>query len=308
MSSCASPASPTAVTIRSVGPVRSSCSRPIPGSRRRTFTRSPPPARSPRRVNCSIATRSRLASRAGPHAWEALLYLAYSRLPPGGPGRSALEVARLLLDHGADPNAGYLWEGLSPPFTALTGAFGGGEGDPPPHPVGGWRLRDCCSNAAPIPMMGRRSTTAAAYAGDEWLELLFEFGLGSGDGGPWHRLLAPTARDAATDARRSADDCRPSRLHRPGPPAVGPWGRSRKHEGAAPVLWGPDAVRGGRTVGIPRDRRAAARRRRREQRRRGCLPVPRRLHGRRSGSRGTAARARSYDRRARRSPRTPTSS
>ena len=35
--------------------------------------------------------------------------------------------------HGADPNAGYLWEGLPSPFTALTGAFGRGEGDPPPH-------------------------------------------------------------------------------------------------------------------------------------------------------------------------------
>jgi hypothetical protein len=30
-----------------------------------------------------------------------------------------LATARVLLDHGADPNAGFLWEGLSPPFTAL---------------------------------------------------------------------------------------------------------------------------------------------------------------------------------------------
>ena len=37
--------------------------------------------------------------------------------------------------------------------------------------------------------MGRRSTTRAGAqsAGEEWLELLFEFGLGSGDGGPWRR-------------------------------------------------------------------------------------------------------------------------
>jgi hypothetical protein len=46
----------------------------------------------------------------GPFAWEPLLYLTYSRIG-GGPGRSAVEVARLLLEHGADPNAGYLWEG-----------------------------------------------------------------------------------------------------------------------------------------------------------------------------------------------------
>ena len=25
--------------------------------------------------------------------------------------------------------------------------------------------------------------------GEDWLELLFEFGLGTGDGGPWRRLL-----------------------------------------------------------------------------------------------------------------------
>jgi hypothetical protein len=70
----------------------------------------------------------------GPFAWEPLLYLSYSRLPAPAAGRSAVETARLLLDHGADPNAGYLWEGLVPPFTALTGVFGHGEQGAPPHP------------------------------------------------------------------------------------------------------------------------------------------------------------------------------
>ena len=68
----------------------------------------------------------------GPYGWEPLLYLTYARVPLG-PGRSAVAVARLLLEHGADPNAGYLWEGLIPPFTALTGALGGG-GTIPKHP------------------------------------------------------------------------------------------------------------------------------------------------------------------------------
>jgi len=44
----------------------------------------------------------------GPHRWEPLLYLTYARVPLGQ-GRSAVAVARLLLEHGADPNAGYLW-------------------------------------------------------------------------------------------------------------------------------------------------------------------------------------------------------
>ena len=68
----------------------------------------------------------------GPYRWEPLLYLTYARLPLSD-GRSPLAVARLLLQHGADPNAGYLWEGLIPPFTALTGVLGGG-GTIPPHP------------------------------------------------------------------------------------------------------------------------------------------------------------------------------
>ena len=43
---------------------------------------------------------------------------------------AALATARILLDHGADPNAGYLWHGLATPFTVLTGVFGSGEQGP----------------------------------------------------------------------------------------------------------------------------------------------------------------------------------
>jgi ankyrin repeat protein len=57
--------------------------------------------------------------------------LTYSRLEV--PAGAAPEIAKLLLANGADPNAGYLWQGMPSPFTALTGAFGRGEGDQPPH-------------------------------------------------------------------------------------------------------------------------------------------------------------------------------
>jgi hypothetical protein len=79
------------------------------------------------------ADPGRARAQGGPHAWEPLLYLTYSRVDAPGPGRSAVDLARLLLDQGADPNAGYLWEGLVPPFTALTGVFGSGEGASPKH-------------------------------------------------------------------------------------------------------------------------------------------------------------------------------
>lgn len=65
----------------------------------------------------------------GPYDWEPLLYLAYSRVDSPDPRHSTLEVARMLLACGADPNAGYLGNGLHP-FTALTGAFGEGEMGP----------------------------------------------------------------------------------------------------------------------------------------------------------------------------------
>jgi hypothetical protein len=65
----------------------------------------------------------------GPHRWPPLLYLCYSRLDRGDP----IATLRVLLAAGADPDSGFLWQGLPSPFTALTGVLGGGERDEPPH-------------------------------------------------------------------------------------------------------------------------------------------------------------------------------
>jgi ketosteroid isomerase-like protein len=122
----------------------------------------------------------------GPYRWEPLLYLTYARLPLSS-GRSPLAVARLLLEHGADPNAGYLWEGLIPPFTALTGALGGG-GTIPKHPQElalARLLLEAGANANDGQALYNRGWGQGTD--EEWLELLFEFGLGTGDGGPWRR-------------------------------------------------------------------------------------------------------------------------
>ncbi|MCG5216005.1 ankyrin repeat domain-containing protein [Streptosporangium sp. KLBMP 9127] len=123
----------------------------------------------------------------GPYRWEPLLYLAYSRIGAGDPP----ETARLLLAHGADPNAGYLWEGLTPPFTALTGVFGRGERAEPEHPRGMELARLLLGAGADPNDSQTLYNRGLALDDTEHLELLFEFGLGTGDGGPWRERLGP---------------------------------------------------------------------------------------------------------------------
>lgn len=68
----------------------------------------------------------------GPKDWEPLLYLCFARLPSDKANDNALEIARLLLSHGADPNA-FFMAGNSR-YTPLVGAIGEGEEDRPAHP------------------------------------------------------------------------------------------------------------------------------------------------------------------------------
>jgi uncharacterized protein len=66
--------------------------------------------------------------------WTPLLHLCYGRLPTTATGDNAVAIARLLLDHGADPND-YFEVGSHPcRYTALCGVAGEGEDDAPPHP------------------------------------------------------------------------------------------------------------------------------------------------------------------------------
>ncbi|MGZ4165930.1 MAG: ankyrin repeat domain-containing protein [Solirubrobacteraceae bacterium] len=150
--------------------------------------------------------RTVVSAEGGPFDWVPLLYATYSRIEDSPPERSAVEVARLLLDAGADPNAGYLWEGLSPPFTALTGAFGSGEGTQPRHP-------HCLELARLLLERGAEPNDSQTLyncgwtTSDDWLELLLDFGLGTGDGGRWRRLLAPaheSPREMLEDVLKAA--------------------------------------------------------------------------------------------------------
>jgi len=66
--------------------------------------------------------------------WTPLLHLCYGRLPVPAAGENAVAIARLLLDHGANPND-YFEVGDGPHhYTALCGVAGEGEDDAPPHP------------------------------------------------------------------------------------------------------------------------------------------------------------------------------
>lgn len=122
--------------------------------------------------------------KGGALRWEPLLYCCYSRLNSSDTGHSTLEVARLLLKRGADPNAGFLWRGNIPAFTALTGAFGEGEAGAhnPPHQYRDALVR-LLLDAGADPNDGQALYNTRAPV--EVLELLFSYGLGRDKGGPW---------------------------------------------------------------------------------------------------------------------------
>jgi ankyrin repeat protein len=134
-----------------------------------------------------LARDPSLASRkGGPHGWEPLLYACYSRFE--GPSLSTLDAARRLLAAGADPNAGFLHE--PPPFTALTGAFGAGEGGntQPSHPRRD-ELARMLLDAGADPNDGQTLYNRHFRPDDAHLELLLARGLGTDRGGPWYGRL-----------------------------------------------------------------------------------------------------------------------
>jgi hypothetical protein len=139
-----------------------------------------------------LAADPTLARRAGgPFGWVPLLHLTYSRAPLGRSQDEVLEAAAVLLDAGADPNAGYLWCGMSTPFTALTGVFGEGEQGPrrqPRHPYD-HALAALLLDRGAHPEDQQTLYNRMFRPGDDHLELLFAHGLGRVDPGPWHRQL-----------------------------------------------------------------------------------------------------------------------
>jgi hypothetical protein len=126
----------------------------------------------------------------GPYGWEPLLYLAFARHNPAISEAATLGTARALLAHGADPNAGYLWHGLYPPYTAVTGALGSHEDDEHPH---GFALAEFLLTAGADANDSQALYNRQFGDDDRHLELLFGHGLGRGSGGPWADRFAHNA-------------------------------------------------------------------------------------------------------------------
>jgi hypothetical protein len=144
-------------------------------------------------VRAHLAVDPGLAARdGGPYGWPPILYLAFSRHDPQVSEAALLGTARVLLDHGADPDSGYLWHGLYPPFTAVTGALGGGETDQPQHRHG-FALAKLLLSAGADANDGQALYNLQFGDDDRHLQLLFGHGLGRGDGGPWAARFGHTA-------------------------------------------------------------------------------------------------------------------
>jgi ankyrin repeat protein len=126
--------------------------------------------------------------RGGPDGWTPLLRLAYTRLPTQAAESNAVEIAGLLLDHGADPRA--QWSDGQNAFKGLTGVIGGGEGGQSPHPQAEELARLLIARGAD-PLDGQALYNTSLGADDTfWLELLWSESEKRGERPRWRGYVA----------------------------------------------------------------------------------------------------------------------
>ena len=103
--------------------------------------------------------------------WPPLSRLAYARLPIQAVSENALAIADLLLDAGADPDAG--WSDSTTEFTPLVGVIGEGEGGQSPHPLAVEFVRLLIARGAdPFPPQALYNTSLGADS-TFWLDFLW---------------------------------------------------------------------------------------------------------------------------------------
>lgn len=155
-----------------------------------------------------LTSRPALAdTTGGPFGWVPLMYLAYSRVPLGCNANDVLMSATQLLDAGADPNSGYLWCGLSTPFTVLTGVFGEGEQGPrrqPRHPFAP-ELATLLLKRGAHPVDQQTLYNRMFRPDDSHLELLFAHGLAEAGASPWELRLGEAMESRDEMWRRQVD-------------------------------------------------------------------------------------------------------
>ena len=130
--------------------------------------------------------RGRASATGGPRNWPPLLYLCYSRVTEQLRDADTIGTARLLIEHGADPNAHFMW-GRTYRFTALTGAMGEGEGgvvSQPPHPHA-WGLATLLLDAGADPNDAQGLYNTMFQPDNRWLQLFLDRGLTASDRINW---------------------------------------------------------------------------------------------------------------------------
>lgn len=123
-----------------------------------------------------------LGDLGGKH-WEPLLYLCFTRLPLAKATANAVAIARLLLDHGADPNACFM-AGDSR-YTPLVGVIGEGEEGRPPHSCRDKLARLLLEHGAE-PYDGQVIYNIHFHGNTLWwVKLMYEFSVKAGRRADW---------------------------------------------------------------------------------------------------------------------------
>jgi uncharacterized protein len=131
-----------------------------------------------------LAARPEAArGRGGARDWTPILYLGYTRFTHTPTIENALAIARLLLDHGADPNDFYMAGDAR--YSVLAGVAGEGEQDSPRQPYAAAFFELLLERGAePFDIQVLYNTH---FSGDIlwWLELVYKHTIDTPRGGAW---------------------------------------------------------------------------------------------------------------------------